>query len=255
MRRMVWRETAPHEVSMSVRSLLPAALITLAAVALLAPSAQAAHAAPSAQAATPGSIQVSGNHLKSALPPASFFGSSYKARDAFDTGKSLEHYPASRHPATMSCVTAWTMYNTVGYGETAFADDGVLSSNGQDAAYLPGINQFANPRTAAAVFDAQRAKSASCRTYTLPSPKGSPTEHVAQSVSTVHPGGHEAFLVTQVSTFSGQPGSVSAYILVTVDGADLFTVESPINVTDTMPVHPSLQAVTIYMIGKVAALR
>jgi hypothetical protein len=237
---------------MSVRSLLPAALITLAAVALLAPSAQAAL---SAQAAAPGSIQVTGYHLKSALPPASFFGSSYKASDAFNTGKSLEHYPVSRHPATMSCVTAWTMYNTVGYGETAYAGDGILSSNGQDAAYLPGINQFANPRTALAVFDAQRAKSVSCRTYTLPLPKGSPAEHVVQSVSTVHPGGHEAFLVTQVSTFSGPPGSVSAYILVTVDGADLFTVESPVNVTNTMPVHPSLPAVTLYMIGKVAALR
>src|ERR1700733_3007075 len=179
-------EKPPHtRCPVSVRSLLSAALITLAAVALLAPSAQAAS---SAQAAAPRSIQVTGNHLKSSLPPASFFGSSYKASDAFNTGTSLEHYPVSRHPATMSCVTAWTMYNTVGYGETAYAGDGILSSNGQDAAYLPGINQFANPRTALAVFDAQRAKSKSCRSYTLPLPKGSPAEHVVQSVSTVHPG-------------------------------------------------------------------
>ena len=231
---------------MSVRSLLPAALITLTLVALVAPSAQAA---------TPGSVQVSGNQLKSALPPASYFGSSYKAKDSFTTGKSLVHYPASRHLATMSCVASWTMYGTVGYGETAYAGDGLLSSQGQDAAYLPGINQFANPRTALAVFNAQRAKSKSCRSYTLPLPKGSPAEHVTQSVSTVRPGGHEGFLVTQVSTFSGQPGSVSGYILVTVDGGDLFTVQSPVNITNTIPSSPSLAAVTIYMIGKVAALR
>jgi hypothetical protein len=231
---------------MSLRSLLPAAFLAIAPVVLLAPSAQAA---------TPGSIQVTGNVLKSALPPASFFGSSYKATDAFNTGKSLQHYPASRHLATMSCAASWTMYGTVGYGETAYAGDGILSSQGQDPAYLPGINQFTNPRTALAVFNAQRAKSKSCRSYTAPLPKGSPAEHVTQSVSTVRPGGHQAFLVTQVSTFSGQPGSVSEYILVTVDGDDLFTVDSPVNVTNTMPSNPSLATVTTYMIGKVAALR
>jgi hypothetical protein len=66
--------------------------------------------------------------------------------------------------------------------------------------------------------------------------------------------GNPAFLDTQTSTFSGQPGSITFYILVTVDGADVFAVEASATLNNTQPT-PSPAAASKYMIGKVSALR
>jgi hypothetical protein len=230
---------------MPLRPLLSAAVITLAAVVMLTPSAQAA---------TPGSVQLTGNQLESALAPASFFGSGYTVKDSYTSGKSLLRSHAILNAATMSCAAAWVMYGEPGFGETAAADSGAISSQVQAATYLQIIDQFPNAHTAAAVFSAQHAKSVSCRSYTLPATKGAPAEHIVQSVSTTSAEGHEAFLVTQASTFSGESGSLDTYIIVSIDGADLFTVEA-FGTNSTAPKDPSLPAVAAYMIGKVSALR
>jgi hypothetical protein len=70
---------------MLLRPTLSAAVIALAAVVMLVPSAQAA---------TPGSVQVSGKRLLSALPSASFFGSTYTIKDKYSSGNLGRRGPA-----------------------------------------------------------------------------------------------------------------------------------------------------------------
>jgi hypothetical protein len=225
---------------MSLRPLLCAALIAVAPVLLIASSAQAA---------TPGSIQVTGNQLKSALPQARFFGSGYSIHGQYGSGNSVQHYPALSNPARISCAAAWPFFGAGGYGETALAMEGAIGPQ----AYQQVIYQFGSARAASKIFDAMHARSASCHSYTLPPVQGR-TEHVSQSVSTTHTDGHQAFLVTQSSTFSGESGSLTVYVLYTADGADLFIVQGFGTINNTQP-RPSPAAVTGYMIGKVSALR
>jgi hypothetical protein len=227
---------------MSLRPLLSAAAIAFAAVVILAPSAHAT---------TPGSIQLTGNQLKSALPPASFFGSGYKVDGGYNSGKSVDHYPAIFNPATMSCAKAWYMYNQVGFGETASASEGVIGP--QAGSYDPVIFQFSSAPAALRIFDEMRAKTASCRSYSLPPVKGT-TTHISQSISKTRTGGHQSFLVTQNNTFSSQPGSLATFVLVTVDGADLFVVQATGTFNHAQPT-PSPASVMLFMIGKASALR
>lgn len=229
---------------MSLRPLLCAALITTASVLFLAPS--------SAHAATPGSIQVTGNQLKSALPRASYFGSGYTITGRFGTGNYVQHDPATVNLARMSCASAQYMFTQPGYGETALAFEGASSVQGQP--YTPTIYQFANAHTASVLFSEAHAKSASCHSYTLPPVQGS-SQHVSQHDSTTRIGGHLAFLITQSNTFSGLAGSLKTYVLITIDGSDLFIVRTDATITNTLPDDPAPSAVTLYMISKVAVLR
>jgi hypothetical protein len=223
---------------MLLRSVLAAALIT-----------GALFAAPMADAATPGSIQVPGSKLESALPSSAYFGHGAMILNPYNTGGTLVHYPAIAKAAKTVCETTLILtYIDAGWGQTAIASETAQHTLGT---YTVQIGQFANARTASAVFDAQRAKAASCRSYSLPPLPGS-TRHVWQSVTGTRVGGHPAFIVKQQSSYSNVPGvTVPGYVLVTVDGSDLFTEE----ISGTPEAQPSGSAITLYMIGKVSALR
>jgi len=224
---------------MLLRPVLAAAVVTAALVI-----------APAADAATPGSVQVSGNRLESAFPPASYFGHGTKILSPFSTGGGLQHFPATDNAAKANCAATSdpTYYGDIGYGETALTFEGVQQALTN---YNVSISQFANASTASKVFNAERAKAASCRSYSEPPVDGS-TEHVSQSVSETHIGGHLTFVVKQELSFSDVPGTtLPSYAFVTIDGSDVF---ADVIVGTTTP-QPSGAAVTLYMIGKVSALR
>jgi len=224
--------------SILLRPVLVAAVVT--AALLIAPAADG----------TPGSIQVSGKQLESAFPAASYFGHGTKILSPFSSGGGLQHYPATGNPAKANCAATGfpSYYADPGYGQTAVTFEGVQKAL---TSYNPNISQFANARTASAVFNAERAKTASCRSYNEP-PVGGSTEHVTQSVSETHIGGHLTFVVKQEISFSDIPGStLPSYVFVTVDGSDVFSDL----ILGTSAPQPSGAAVTLYMIGKVSALR
>jgi hypothetical protein len=225
---------------MLLRPALAAALVTAAVLCI----------APSADAATPGSVQVSGNKLESALPHASYFGQGAKVLSPYSTGGALQNYPATDNAAKMNCAaTSESMYLDPGYGQTAAAFGGAV--NNEDG-YTVSIDQFASARTASAVFNAERAKAASCRSYGEPRLPNGSTEHVSQSVAATRIGGHLTFVVKQKISFSDVQGApLPSYIFVTVDGSDLFVDV----ILSAVPPRPSGAAVTLYMIGKVSALR
>jgi hypothetical protein len=225
---------------MPLRPALAAALVTVAVLCI----------APSADAATPGSVQVSGNKLEAALPHSSFFGQGAKVLGSYSSGGTLQNFPAIDNAAKMNCAaTSDSMYVDPGYGQTATALEGAVS----DAdSYTANINQFASARTASAVFNAERAKAASCRSYSEPRLSNGSTEHVSQSVAETRIGGHLTFVVKQKISFSDVHGApLPSYVFVTVDGSDLFV---DIIMSVVTP-RPSGAAVTAYMIGKVSALR
>jgi hypothetical protein len=239
MRQMAWPSAATQGgcIIMLLRPVLVAAVITAALFI-----------APAADAATPGSVQVSGNQLESALPHASYFGRGAKVLSPYSTGGGLQHFPATDNPAKMNCAaTSNTMYGDPEYGQTAIAFEGLWKT---PTDYTLNIDQFANASTASAMFNAERARAASCRSYSEPPVSGS-TEHVSQSVSETRIGGHLTFVVKQETSFSGQPGTLPCYAFVTVDGSDLFT-DLIVGITTS---QASVAAVTLYMIGKVSALR
>jgi hypothetical protein len=78
---------------MSLRTKIVASIAVAASAFLIAPAA--------AQAATH-PVQVSGVKLKSALLPASTFGSGFKLLGASSSGKSLWPQKATKHVLTMS---------------------------------------------------------------------------------------------------------------------------------------------------------
>jgi len=79
---------------MSLRTKVVASIAFATSAFLLAPAAQAATHP----------VQVSGAKLKSALLPASAFGSGFKLIGATSSGKSLWDSKATAHVPTMSCV-------------------------------------------------------------------------------------------------------------------------------------------------------
>jgi hypothetical protein len=213
--------------------------------------------APAGLAATPGSAQVTGNQLKSALLPASYFGSGSTVSGVFSSGRHLENLPASLKPAKLSCADFWALYDAPGYGETSLASDevnpNVNVSQGQGDSYVQAVYQFANSHKAAAFYGAEEARFAACRSYKESG--GGSTFDVTQSVSKTHLDGHQAFLVTQAETFPSSGGVVlRPQTLVTTDGADVFMVQTTV-IVGNGPATPSDAAVTARLITRVAALR
>src|SRR5437660_12492375 len=93
-RQKAWmgsRRTGIAPMSLRTRIVASAALAT--ASFLIAPSALAASHP----------VQVSGTKLKSALLPASSFGSDFTLQFAISSGKHLWHLKAKDHVSTMNC--------------------------------------------------------------------------------------------------------------------------------------------------------
>ena len=227
---------------MSLRPLLLSAAVLATASAVLL--------APAAQAATPGSVQLTGNQLRSALVTGSSLGGGYTIEDKFSTGGRVVHEPVVNRPAAMSCGHFGYLYDTPGYGETALAST-TLQNPAKARFYTPTIYQFPSAHVASALFAAEKTKFTRCRSYTVPASKGIPAARVTQTLTATRVGGRKAFLVTQTNTYSGQSFHLRIKILVTLDGADLFMLSA----AGAVPAHPSPATLTRSMIQRVSALR
>ena len=204
-----------------------------------------------AYAAQPGTVQVTGSRLASALVPASGFGGGYKEFKPIDTGKHLERGPAAQHLNSMSCSLFWAFFDLSGYGETAWASDIADSSSGGQS-YEQAVYQFATSRAAGGFYGQEQAKFRSCRSFSE-SGRGSSIHVRLRSLSAAHVSGHMAFLAAWAETFSGLPGTLVEYTLVTIDGRDLFMIHAD-DFMNTLPSNPSPATVTIKLIARVSAL-
>ena len=104
---------------MSLRTRIVASAALATASFLLAPSALAASHP----------VQVSGARLKSALLPASSFGSDFKLQFAISSGKHLLHLKAKDHVSTMNCGNFEDGAGLGLFGESAVATSFVDDDN------------------------------------------------------------------------------------------------------------------------------
>jgi hypothetical protein len=233
---------------MSFRALAAVAVITVAALSLFSPAADAA---------APGTVQVTGIKLASALVPAAEFGPHFQAGVTFTSGGQLTHGPAVNKPAAMSCATFWALYISPGYGQTALAGDSVTGVDlTSPLLYGQAVYQMPTASAASALFTAENGAYGRCRSFTAGVPgSGNATVHVTQSVSETRVGGHQAFLVDQHQTYSDAPGiATTVHVLVTADGADVFIVTG-IRDAPSAPTSPTLTSVIGKLIARTSALR
>ena len=233
---------------MSIRAKVTAVAVTAAACVLLAPAAMAA---------THGPVQVTGKQLKSALLPASDFVAGYKAEAEDDSGRTLEHLRLNNVPS-MSCKDFWATAGMVfGFGETAFAGDLVADKTGMLSPlelFNQGVYQFASTRAAASFFAKINAKYRSCRSLSLPDGSGGTLRETVRSQTKQRVGGHQALQIVQYIADSKISGpAVPVYLLWTIDGADVFFINT--SVLDTGSPRPTQSSLTLKLIARVTALR
>ncbi len=240
---------------MSLRTKIVAAIAVATSAFLIAPVA--------AQAATH-PVQVSGAKLKSALLPASTFGSDFSLLGAISSGKSLRHEKATKHVATMSCAN----FENAGldnFGESAVAisvsvDNSLFTSTGPSSLtnlnllYEQEVYQFPSTKAAAAFYNQAYAKFASCKSFDDIAPGGPGSGSTAitlESIAKTKVGTHQAFKLTQSLGGSGVPGvSLNLNTLVTRSGADIFLV---VNFSTTN--RPLAATAMLKLVNRVRALR
>jgi hypothetical protein len=216
-------------------------LFRAAAAAFAAIAAAGLLLAPAAQASSR-SVQVSGNQLKSALLPASDFGSGFQSQATVGSGSSLLHRPARGHISSMSC---GSFEGTVGvgtFGETAFAVRFISPPNlSPDRYYFLSVVQFASTKAAASYYSQAYAKYAKCTDFTETAPPnsglgGGSGKFTLHSISKTSIGAYQAFRVGQSADFSKSPGfSLLANTLVVVAGTDIFYIVSTGLTNDLVP--------------------
>ena len=211
---------------MSFRARLVAAAALATASFLLAPSALAASHP----------VQVTGNKLRSALLPASSFGSDFKLQFALTSGKHLWHLKARDHVPTMGCGNFEDGAGLGLFGETSvalsFADDDNAITNypNSEFYYNQTVVQFASTKAASTYYSQAKAKYAKCKDFTESVPASSvpgsgKMEITLMSMSKTKVGKYQAFQLTQAVDLSESPGfSLDLNTLVTIKGTDVFTV-------------------------------
>lgn len=228
---------------MSFRTIITSAVLVAAAATFCI--------GPAALAGTPGATQVPGTKLANALLTARQFGAGFaRVGHLLTSGSGLKPFTVLS-VAHQSCARFGELYDLDGYGETAWALT-TIGSYAQAEYYTQTLYQFARPGATAAFFNAEKAKFQRCRSFVSATP--GVTMHVTEHVSVTRVAGHQAFLVTESDTFAGVSGSAVRYVLVTIDGADVFMAEGD-NPSNAVPTNPSLQAVTVKVFARVSALR
>jgi hypothetical protein len=238
---------------MSLRAKVVAFIAVAASAFLLAPAA--------AQAATQ-PVQVSGAKLKSALLPASAFGSGFKLLGATSSGKSLWHQKARFHVPTMSCAN-FENQGLTPYGESAVATSAIINNNAATSTSLSDLNilydqtvyQFPSTKAAATFYSQAHAKYASCKSFGAKvsgGPSGGSTKITLKSIAKSKVGKYRAFQLIQSIADPGLPSGVSLNLntLVTVEGTDVFVV-----VDFTTSNHPVPAKTMLKLVGRVKALR
>lgn len=215
--------------------------------------------APAAQAAT-NPVQVSGAKLKSALLPASTFGSGFKLLGASSSGKSLWHQTPAKHVATMSCAN-FENQGLTRYGESAVATSAILNNDSTNITSLSNLNllydqtvyQFPSAKAAAAFYNQAHRKFAACKSFSETvsgDPRGKLT-FTLKSIAKTKVGTHQAFKIAQGVGGAGVTGvSLNFETLVTVAGADVFVVVDFTTANQPVPAKTMLK-----LVDRVKALR
>ena len=230
-------------------------------VASIAAAASAFLIAPAAAQAATHPVQVSGAKLKSALLPASAFGSGFKVVGATSSGKSLMHQKATKHVPTMSC-TNFENQGLTGYGQSAVATSVTINNSAAITTSLSNLNilydqtvyQFPSTKAAATFYSQAKAKYASCKSFTAfvsSGPDSGKTMITLKSLAKTTVGTHKAFQLVQSLADSAMP-DVPVYLstLVTVEGADVFFI-----VDFTMSNHQIPTKTMLKLVNRVKALR
>jgi len=229
---------------MSLRAKFVASIAVAASAFLIAPAA--------AQAATH-PVQVSGAELKSALLPASTFGSGFKLLVASSSGKSLWDQKAAKHVPTMSCAN-FESQGLTRYGESAVATSAILNNGSTNITSLSNLNllydqtvyQFPSAKAAAAFYNQAHAKFAACKSFSE-TVSGDPNGKLTitlKSIATTKVGTHQAFKIAQGVGGSGITGvSLNFETLVTVAGADVFVVVDFTTANQPVPAKTMLKLV------------
>jgi hypothetical protein len=236
---------------MSLRAKIVASFAIATSAFLLVPAA--------AQAATH-PVQLTGAKLKSALLPASAFGSGFTLAVASSSGKSLWHQKAKNHVPTMSCGN-FESEGLTRYGESAVAISVSLNKNALsgtslsnlDLFYEQAVYQFPSAKAAATFYNQAHAKYASCKSFNenfFGNADGGGTKVVLKSIAKTKVGKYRAFQLTQSAGDSGISGlSLKLNTLVTVEGADVFIVTN-FNMTN----HPVSAKTMLKLVGRVMKL-
>ena len=229
---------------MSLRAKFVASIAVAASAFLIAPAA--------AQAATH-PVQVSGAELKSALLPASTFGSGFKLLVASSSGKSLWDQKAAKHVPTMSCAN-FESQGLTRYGESAVATSAILNNGSTNITSLSNLNllydqtvyQFPSAKAAAAFYNQAHAKFAACKSFSE-TVSGDPNGKLTitlKSIATTKVGTHQAFKIAQGVGGADIPGvSLNFETLVTVAGADVFVVVDFTTANQPVPAKTMLKLV------------
>lgn len=236
---------------MSLRTKVVASIAFAASAFLLVPAA--------AQAATH-PVQVSGVKLKSALLPASAFGSGFKVLGASSSGKSLWHQTPAKHVATMSCAS-FENQGLTRYGESAVATSAILNNGTTNITSLSNLNllydqtvyQFPSAKAAAAFYNQAHGKFAACKSFseTVSGGPGGKLTFTLKSIAKTKVGTHQAFKIAQGVGGAGITGvSLNFETLVTVAGADVFIVVDFTTASQPVPAKTMLK-----LVDRVKALR
>jgi hypothetical protein len=235
-----------------MRNMSSRALIACLVAAIVTAAGVLAGPAALATAPSPGTVQVTGSQLKSALLPLSAFGhgGDYEVQDS---GRTLEH---AAHPdvASIGCSLFSVLLGDstlpgdpgFGFGATATATEEVVSNG-----YLQAVYQFANARTAGSLYAQTYAKYATCRSFVI---SGGRIRLNSESITRL--GGRQAFQVTQTIYNSGPdaPPPYETKTLFTVDGADAFILNYGTG-RDASPASATPAALILGLIARVQALR
>ena len=236
---------------MSLRTKVVASIVVAASAFLIAPAA--------AQAATH-PVQVSGAKLKSALLPASTFGSGFKFLGATSSGKSLWSPKATKHVPSMSCAS-FENQGLNRYGESAVANSVILNNGSTNITSLSNLNllyeqtvyQFPSTKAAAAFYSQAHGKFAACKSFseTVSGNPGGKLTFTLKSIAKTKVGTHQAFKIAQRVGGAGIPGvSLNFETLVTVAGADVFVVIDFTTANQPVPAKTMLK-----LVNRVRALR
>jgi hypothetical protein len=208
---------------------------------------------PAAQAATH-PVQVSGAKLKSALLPASTFGSDFRLDGSFSSGKSLWHLKARNHVLTMSCGN----FENGGlglYGESAAAGSFSDNENADADADFPNVEllydqavyQFPSAKAATAFYNQAHAKYAKCKSFSekiAGDPESGALETTLLTMSKTKVGKFQSFQLNQGVDISDFPGfSLNLNTLVTVEGTDVFIVTNFSGTNDPVSTKDMLKLV------------
>jgi hypothetical protein len=222
-------------------------------VASIAFAASAFLLVPAAAQAATHPVQVSGAKLKSALLPASAFGSGFKVLGASSSGKSLWHQTPAKHVAATSCAT-FENQGLTRYGESAVATSAILNNGTTNITSLSNLNllydqtvyQFPSAKAAAAFYNQAHGKFAACKSFseTVSGGPGGKLTFTLKSIAKTKVGTHQAFKIAQGVGGAGITGvSLNFETLVTVAGADVFIVVDFTTASQPVPAKTMLKLV------------